>query len=295
MSEVLSIILRSFEYGSIYAFAAFGIILIYRTSYTTNFAQGVIGMFTTFAVAKLMADTGVNIWVGVLFGILCAVLLGILIDLAIMRHSKKVNVVGKQIITLGILMIIVGITPLVFGVYPFVIPRFIPEGYANIFGASISYNALFNLALTIIVMVVMLYVLLKTKVGLAIRATASNEQTARLMGIPTKTVTMFAWALAAALSLLAGVMAAPFGTVNIGFMNDVQINAFMAVVLGGFSTFHGPVVASFIISVLTNLLQVYLPQGLGTIWGKPLVYLLILAFLLIKPQGLFGKKMVKKV
>ncbi len=295
MTEILSVVLRSIEYGSIYAFAALGIILIYRTSFTTNFAQGVIGMFTTFAVAKFMADTGMNIWVGVLVGIVCAVALGILIDIVIMRHTKQVNVVGKQIITMGILMIIVGITPMVFGVYPYVLPKFIPQGFANIFGATLSYNAVFNIALTIVVMLILLYVLLKTKVGLAIRATASNEQTARLMGIPTKTVTMFAWALAAALSLLAGLMAAPFGTVNIGFMNDVQINAFMAVVLGGFSTFHGPVLASFIISIVTNLLQVYLPQGLGTIWGKPLVYILILVFLLIKPQGLFGKKMVKKV
>lgn len=295
MSNVLEIVLRSLEYGSIYAFAAFGIVLIYRTSFTTNFAQGVIGMFNTFVVAKVMSDFGLNIWLSVLVGVISAILMGILIDILIMRHAKKVSVVGKQIITMGILMIIVGITPMVFGVYPYVLPRFIPEGFLEIFGATISYNALFNIALTIIVMLVMLYVLMKTKVGLAIRATASNEKTARLMGIPTKNVTMLSWAVAAALSLLAGVMAAPFGTVNIGFMNDVQIGAFMAVVFGGFSTFHGPVIAAYIISISTNLLQVYLPQGMGTVWGKPLVYLLILLFLVLKPRGLFGKKTVKKV
>lgn len=295
MSDVLSIILRSFEYGSIYAFAAFGIILIYRTSYTTNFAQGVIGMFVTFAVAKIMKAQGLNIWVGVLIGILLAILMGILIDVLIMRHSKKVNVVGKQIITLGILMIIIGIQPFVYGVYPETIPQFIPQGRLEFGGAGISYNALFNILSTVVVMLVLLFILLKTKIGLAIRATASNENTARLMGIPTKTVTMLAWAVAAALSLLAGVMAAPFGTVHPGFMNDIQINAFMALVLGGFSTFYGPVAASFLIAVVTNLLQVYLPTGIGTVWGKPIVYILILVFLIFKPQGLFGKKMVKKV
>lgn len=295
MSNVLEIVLRSLEYGSIYAFAAFGIVLIYRTSFTTNFAQGVIGMFNTFVVAKVVSDLGLNIWIATVIGIVSAIIMGFIIDIVIMRNAKTVSVVGKQIITMGILLVILGITPMVFGVYPFVIPRFIPEGYANILGATISYNALFNIFLTIVVMLVMLYVLLKTKAGLAIRATASNENTARLMGIPTKTVTMFSWAIAAAMSLLAGVMAAPFGTVNIGFMNDVQISAFMAVVLGGFSTFHGPVIAAFIISISTNLLQVYLPSGYGTIWGKPLVYLLILIFLIFKPMGIFGKKTVKKV
>lgn len=295
MSSLLEVILRSVEYGSIYAFAAFGIILIYRTSFTTNFAQGVIGMFSTFVVAKFMVESGANIWVGTLVGIVSAILMGIVIDLIIMRNSKKVSVVGKQIITLGILMIITGLTPIVFGVYPFTLPRFIPNGFAEILGATISYNAIFNIFLTVVVMLTMLFVLMKTKVGLAIRATASNESTARLMGIPTKTVTMLSWAIAAAMSLLAGVMAAPFGTVTITFMNDVQISAFMALVLGGFSTFHGPVIAAFLISIFTNLLQVYLPAGLGTVWGKPLVYVLILGFLIFKPQGLFGKKVVKKV
>lgn len=252
-------------------------------------------MFNTFVVAKFMVETGANIWTGTLVGIGSAILMGIVIDLVVMRNSKKVSVVGKQIITLGILMIITGLTPIVFGVYPLTLPRFIPNGFANILGATISYNALFNILLTLVVMMGMLFVLLKTKVGLAIRATASNESTARLMGIPTKTITMLSWAIAAAMSLLAGVMAAPFGTVTITFMNDVQISAFMALVLGGFSTFHGPVIAAFLISIFTNLLQVYLPSGMGTVWGKPLVYALILLFLVFKPQGLFGKKVVKKV
>lgn len=295
VTNLLEIVLRSLEYGSIYAFAALGIILIYRTSFTTNFAQGVIGMFTTFVVAKVMTDLGLGLFLSILIGIVAAIITGVVIDLVIMRNAGQVGVIGKQIITLGVLMIITGITPLIFGVYPYVLPRIIPEGYLNLFGATISYNALFNILLTLVVMLTLLFVLLKTKVGLAIRTTASNEETARMMGVPTKTVTMVSWAVAAVLSLLAGVMAAPFGVVNITFMNDVQINAFIAVVLGGFSTFHGPVIASYIIAVATNIFQIYLPQGYGTIWGKPLIYVLVLVFLVFKPLGLFGKKIVKKV
>lgn len=154
MSNVLEIVLRSLEYGSIYAFAAFGIVLIYRTSFTTNFAQGVIGMFNTFVVAKVVSDLGLNIWIATVIGIVSAIIMGFIIDIVIMRNAKTVSVVGKQIITMGILLVILGITPMVFGVYPFVIPRFIPEGYANILGATISYNALFNIFLTIVVMLV---------------------------------------------------------------------------------------------------------------------------------------------
>ncbi len=144
-------------------------------------------------------------------------------------------------------------------------------------------------------MLVMFFVLQKTKWGLAIRTTASSESTAKLMGIPTKTITMVTWSVAGMLSVLAGTMTAPFSNVSLTFMNNVQVVALLACVLGGFQTFHGPVIGAYIIAVGTNLIQFYMTVPDGTIWGRPLVYLLILVFLVIRPFGLFGKKTVKKV
>ncbi|NLC39395.1 MAG: branched-chain amino acid ABC transporter permease [Clostridiaceae bacterium] len=293
MSSLLGVILRSIEYGSIYALAALGIVLIFRTSFTTNFAQGVIGMFNAFVVATIVEKLGLGLLPAVLIGVITAILTGVIIDVVLMRHAKKVSLVGKQILTLGVLLIITGITPMIFGPFPKTLPQVIRGGSFNILGARLSHNATFNIIFTIALLGIMLLILLKTKAGLSIRATASNENTARLMGIKTKRVTMISWAVAAVLSLLAATMAAPFSVVNITFMNDIQITAFMAVVLGGFSTFHGPVIASFIISITNNILQVYIPQG--TIWGKPIVYILILVFLIFKPRGMFGKEITKKV
>ena len=293
MSSLLGVILRSIEYGSIYALAALGIVLIFRTSFTTNFAQGVIGMFNAFVVATIVEKLGLGLLPAVLIGVITAILTGVIIDVVLMRHAKKVSLVGKQIQTLCVLFAITGRHPMIFGPFPKTLPQVIRGGSFNILGARLSHNATFNIIFTIALLGIMLLILLKTKAGLSIRATASNENTARLMGIKTKRVTMISWAVAAVLSLLAATMAAPFSVVNITFMNDIQITAFMAVVLGGFSTFHGPVIASFIISITNNILQVYIPQG--TIWGKPIVYILILVFLIFKPRGMFGKEITKKV
>ena len=293
MSNLIGIILRSLEYGSIYALASLSIILVYKTSFTTNFAQGVLGMFNTYLIATLVTSKGFSIYAAIPFGIVSAVIIGILIDVIIIRRAKNVSPVGKQIITLGILNIILGVTPLAFGVYDLQLPKIIPEGRLDILGASITYNSLFNIIFGLVVMLILFNILSKTKFGLAIRTTASNETTARMMGVSTKTITMVAWAIAGVLSMFAGVMAAPFSAVNTIFMNDIQINAFMASVFGGFSTFHGPVVGAYILSIATNLLQVYLPQG--TVWGKPIVYALMIVFLYFRPVGLFGKKVVKKV
>ena len=293
MSGLIGVILRSLEYGSIYALASLSIILVYKTSFTTNFAQGVLGMFNTYLVATMVVHNGLSIYAAIPIGILSAIIIGVLIDVVIIRRAKGVTPVGKQIITLGIMNIILGITPVLFGVYDLQLPKVIPEGGLEIAGASITYNSIFNIIFGLVVMGLLFVLLNRTKFGLAIRTTASNETTARMMGVPTKTVTMVAWAIAGVLSMLAGVMTGPFSAVSTVFMNDVQINAFMASVFGGFSTFHGPVVGAYILSVATNLLQVYLPDG--TIWGKPIVYLIMIVILYFRPVGLFGKKFVKKV
>ena len=288
---LLQILLRSLETGGIYALAALGIIIIFRTSNITHFAQGAMGMFNTYLAAVLVDLMDLPLGIGVLAAILMAVVLGCLVDFVIIRRVKKVAPITKQILTLGLIMVFVGLAPMVFGVDPLSLPKFIPSGNIPVAGASLSYNGLLNIALGIIIMLVLFYVLQKTKMGIAIRTTASNEPVARLMGVPTRNVTLFAWALAAVLGALAGIMNAPSTTVTTGVMDSVQINALIACVLGGFQTFYGPILGAYIIAVGSNLLNFYV----SSVWGTQIMYLLILLFVVFRPQGLIGKKIVKKV
>jgi branched-chain amino acid transport system permease protein len=291
MSTLVQILLRSLETGSVYALAALGIILIYRTSNITNFSQGVVGMFNTFVVTYIFMTYNVPLFIAILGGIASAIAIGFMIDLLVIRHTKKVSPVAKQIITLGLIMAVLGVTPLFFGVDPLNLPRFIESGNLSVFGANISYNGLFNIVFGIAVMFTLFFMLQNTKWGLAVRTTASNEYTARLMGVPTKRVTLGAWAIAGVLGVLSGVMIAPTTTVSLNLMDVVQVNALIACVLGGFSTFYGPVVGAYIIGISRNLLIFYVSPE----WGGQILYLLILLFLIFKPNGLFGKKVIKKV
>lgn len=291
MGTFIQIILRSLETGSIYALAALGIIIVFRTSLVVNFAQGCMGMFNTFLVAYLFNSKGLPLWLSIIGGVVSAVVTGVLIDFVIIRHTKKVSADGKQIITLGLMMIILGITPLFFGVDPLNIPRLIDTGDLKFLGASVSYNGLFNIVFGLAVMAALFYVLQKTKWGLAVRTTASNEYTAKLMGVPTKLVTMGAWAVAAVLGVLAGSMVAPMTSVTLNVMDEVQTIGLIACVLGGFQTFYGAVFGAYIIGVSRNLLLFYF----DSVWGGQILYILILVFLVFRPHGLIGKKIVKKV
>ena len=291
MSTFVQILLRSLESGSVYALAALGIIVIYRTSNITNFAQGAVGMFNTYVVTFLVIQAGFPLWLAILGGVGTAILMGFTIDYLVIRHTKKVSPVAKQIITLGLIMVILGLAPMFFGVDPLNLPRLIPEGSVNILGANLSYNGLFNIVFGFSLMFILFYILQNTKVGLAVRTTASNEYTARLMGVPTKTVTLGAWALAGVLGVLSGVMIAPTTSVNLNLMDVVQVNALIACVLGGFQTFYGPILGAYIIGVSRNLLIYYV----SSVWGGQILYVLILVFLIFRPYGLIGKKVVKKV
>lgn len=291
MSTFIQIILRSLETGSVYALAALAIIIVFRTSNIVNFSQGVVAMFNTFVVTYLFNSFGLNIWLALLGGVVSAIVTGLLIDVVIIRHTKKVDPEAKQIITLGMVMIFLGITPLLFGVDPMRLPRLIDSGNLTILGADISYNGIFNIIFGLIFMSILFYVLQKTKAGLAVRATSFNEYTARLMGVPVKTVTTGAWAVAGVLGVIAGTMVAPMTSVTLNLMDEIQVNALIALVLGGFQTFYGPVLGAYIIGISRNLLLYYV----SPVWGGQILYVLILVFLVFRPHGLIGKKFVKKV
>lgn len=291
MATFLQLFCSSLETGSVYALAALGIILIYRTSKMTNFAQGSVGMLNAFVATFALMKLNVPTWCAALIGMFTAVLTGIIIDIVIMRRAKKTSPVAKQIITFGLIMLLLGLAPMVFGSSPLTFPRFIESGSVSLFGATISYNAIFNISLGLILMSILFYFLQYTKWGLAVRVTASNEQTAKMMGVPTATVTMAAWAIAAALGALSALMLAPAITVNVSMMDNVQTNALIACILGGFQTFYGPVLGAYIIGLARNLLLFYV----SSTWGDPILFTCILIFIMVRPNGIIGKKMVKKV
>lgn len=291
LSTILQILLRSLETGSVYALTALSIIIIFRTSLMIHFAQGTMSMFGTFVVAYVVSTFKAPLWLGLIFGILSAVVMGVLVDFLVIRRTKKVSAVGKEIITLSLIMVFLGLTPFIFGVDQRSLPRFIPRGDLVIGGASISHNAILNITVGIAIMAVLFFVLQKTKFGLAVRATASNETTARLMGVPSRLITLTAWVVAGILGVMSGTMIAPATNVSVGLMNPVQLGALFACVLGGFQTFYGPVIGAYIIGIVPNFLSYYI----SSVWGTQIMYVLILVFLLFRPNGLIGRKYVKKV
>ena len=285
--------------------ATFAVTLIFKTSYTTNFAQGVISAIGAYvAVEMVYKYTGLPLWAAAIFGVIVAFIIGILIDVVIFRNGRYVNAIGKQIITMGLISVVIGLIPFIFKVSKLEsVPAmpFIPltKGF-NIggeIGVFVQYNTLIDIAITVVCLTVVFVLLQKSKWGLSVRATASNEIVAGMMGINTKVITAISWGIAGAFGAVAAIIYIGNVTLSNGYiMTSTQINAFLAGILGGFATFHGPVFGAIIIymlNVLIGCVCIHVPK-LST-WKSAVVYLIVMLLVLWKPQGLFGKKMVKKV
>lgn len=291
MDTFLQLFLRGLETGSVYALATLGIIVIARTSGVTNFALGTIATLCAFVVAWLNNVLGVALWLAILGGIVTSVAISFVVDLLLIRNTMRMPPMSKQIIALGLIMIFSGVAPSLFGVDPYPMPYLFSTQSISIGGAAMTYNSMINILIVLAVLAGLFFLLQKTKLGIAIRTTASIEPVARLMGVPTKLITLFAWTLAGVLGALAAVMMAPRTTVNVNMMSGVQMNALFACVLGGFQTYYGAVVAAFILGIGKNMLVYFVSDN----WGEQILFVLVLVVLAIRPMGLFGKRYIKKV
>lgn len=301
MAYLLNVILGTIVPMCVTALVTIAITIIFKTSSTTNFAQGVISAFGAYVVAAALNKLNLSLWLALPIGIVVAVAIAVAIDVLIFRRGRYVNALGKQIITMGLISIVVGAIPLIFGSQTPPFRVFVDGKLSFLVGGqdvTVTVNALVCLVITAVVLAVLFTLLRFSKWGLSVRATASNEYVAGMLGINTYVITAISWGLAGALGTLAATMNGGINQVGPYFMTSYQVNAFLAGILGGFSTFYGPVVAAFLLPLANNLV-VYLANVIGkpelSSWSLVIVYGLALVLIFFKPEGLFGKRTVKKV
>lgn len=281
--------------------ATLAITLIFKTSYTTNFAQGVISALGAYVVAQLMFDANFSVWAALPIGMVTGVASGLFIDVVIIRNGKNVTPIGKQIITMGLVSVIVGLIPALFTV-DFLeakppMPFFDLNLQLSIGSFSLTYNTIVAVVITVVIVVLLFVLLNKSKWGLGVRATASSEYVAGIMGVNTRLITAISWAIAGGIGTIAAVMLAwKTNALSSVFMTQIQVNSFLACILGGFSTFYGPVIAAVILCLINNILgAIGMDLSFLTTWKEVLVYVIALIIVLVKPQGIFGKATVTKV
>lgn len=306
MDLFIRYILNGVGNGAVYASVALALVLIFRTTGLLNLAQGEMALFSTYFAWKL-TSLGVSIAIAIPITVVASMIGGAVIERVLIRpvHGPGKGPLNVLIVMLGLFLALNALAQLLFSddaepmpkPWPSVSSAGSPTGADRIielFGVRFSW-AVIGLTVALLVECLLLYVLFqKTRVGLKLRAVAANSESARLVGINSSAMLMLGWALAAGLGALAGTLvAADQGSVNPGLMAVVLVYSFSAAALGGFDSPLGAVVGGMIVAIAESLTTAYV-DALSTI-ELVVPFGLILLVLLVRPTGLFGKRVVERV
>ncbi|HEY0328920.1 MAG TPA: branched-chain amino acid ABC transporter permease [Rhodopseudomonas sp.] len=285
-------ILAGIATGAIYACMALAVVMIYQAIDQLNFAQGEMAMVSTFIAWQLM-QWGVPYWGAFVLTLVASFAGGVAIERALFKPLANAPVlthVAGFIALFAILNSVAGLTfdftikqfPSPFGSSPFLGSRLISTHQAGMIGVTLG-------------LLLLLYFFFQfTRVGLAMRAAASMPESARLVGINTSWMVALGWGMASAIGAIAGMLIAPVVFLEPNMMGGVLIYGFAAAVLGGLSSPFGAVVGGFLVGIFENLAGTYIP-GVGNELKLPIALALIVTVLVVRPNGLFGRAVVKRV
>jgi branched-chain amino acid transport system permease protein len=280
--------------GSIYASLALALVLIHRATGVINFAQGEMAMFTTYIAWTLTENHGWSYWPAFVATLVFAFVLGLGVHRVVIHPIERSSILTIVIMTIGLVLVFNGLASLIWSAEIRSFPSPFPNETWQIGGVSISQQDVGTFAV-VLVLVALLWAFFQfTKTGLALRASALNPEASRLVGVRVSWMLAIGWGLAAMLGAVSGMLAAPTLFLDPNMMQATLIYAFAAAVLGGIDSPVGAVAGGLILGVGLNLISSYV-DFVGSDLRLPVALLIILVVLLVRPAGLFGKPVVKRV
>ena len=293
MQEFFQQVVSGIAIGGIFASLALALVLIYNAMGLVNFAQGEMAMFATF-VAYALINRGMSYWIAFPITLVLAFGGGILIQRLVIKPVERAPVLTLVIITLGLATLVNGFAGFIFGYVPRSFPSPFSADSADLFGVFISYRDMGVIAVSGLVLLGVYLLLQRTTVGLTMRAAAHHPEASRLLGVQISWMLALGWGLASAVGAVSGIMVAPILLLEPNMMQSIIIYAFAAAVLGGIESPLGAVIGGLIVGVTVNLAGAYLP-GVGGDLQLAVGLAIIIAVLIARPNGLFGRAAIRRV
>ena len=285
MTEFAQLVVSALGFGGIYALAALGLNVIFKTSNVVNFAYG--AMATVVALLVWTAHTSLGLptaaaWVLAIGG---GAALGGATESGFMRRVAGTPPIVSIVMTIGLLLLVEGLAGVIWGYGPKTVPTVISGPSIAIGPVSVDRNDLFVGAFAVAVTLALNLFYQRTRLGLAVRAVAEDPEVAALMGVSRRWVLGLSWAVGVALTGVAATLAAPAVSLTPTMMDDIAVFAFAGAVLGGLGSITGALVGGFAVGILSDLIAGYVSTNLQL----TVVFALIVVVLYLRPQGLFGQ------
>ena len=290
--QVLQLLISGVAIGCIYGLIALGFVLIYKATETVNFAQGDLMMLGAFAAWVCMTAFNWPYWLAILAALAVLVIFAMLLELIVIRPVLGQPQFTVVMLTIGIGYVLRGAVTMVPGVGTETHVLQVPykDQVKQLGSLVLNVEQLVIIVATLVLSAVLYLMFRFSKLGIAMQASSQNQLAAYYMGIPVKRLNGLVWGLAAAVATIAGVLLAPITFVHAN-MGLIGLKAFPAAVVGGFGSLPGAIVGGLVIGIVEAFAGFYLPEGFKDIAA----YIVVLLMLTIKPNGLFGEKLRKKV
>lgn len=290
--QLLQLVISGIAQGCIYGLIALGFVLIYKATETVSFAQGELMMLGAFGGLAGMTMLGFPYWLSVPSAILAMAFFGLVLERLVVRPILGQPAFSVVMLTIGIGYVARGLITMIpnIGTETHTLPVPYKDELWKVSGLILNVEQMVVIGATT-VLCLLLYLLFRySKLGIAMQAASQNQLAAYYMGIPVKRLNGIAWALASAVAAIAGLLLAPitFVHANMGF---IGLKAMPAAVVGGFGSLPGAIVGGLLIGIVESLSGFYLPDG----FKDTAAYIVVLIMLVVKPNGLFGEKLRKKV
>lgn len=269
--------------GSLYALTAIAVVVVFRNTRTINVAQGDFSMIAAF-VAILLLKAGIGYYTTIALTVACTIVLGIVVERLVMRPIADSDWLTLFAATLGVYYILHGVAGWVWGRDTKAFPVTFDPTPIHFLGTVISKGHLVNMMWAGAIGLVLFVFFKFTRQGIAMRAVTDDPETASLMGIPVRSIVMLTWGMAGFLGAFAGILIAPILYVSPQMMDDVLIKGYVAAVFGGLYSIPGAIVGALMIGVTENLAGGYI----GSQYKTSTAFVMIVALLALRPQGLFG-------
>ncbi len=287
---LLQLGLNGVAVGCIYGLVALGFVLIYKATELVNFAQGDLMMLGAFVAYMFVVWYGVGYWTAFALAVATVALFGALLDRTVLRRVIGQPQFAVVMLTIGLGAMFRSFASIVWGTEIYTLPTPFSARASRIGGVTVSHEYVSIIVGTVVLCAALYAFFTYTRVGVAMQAASQNQLAAYYMGIPVKRMFSLIWAISAGVAAIAGVLLAPVSLIdiNLGF---IGLKAFAAAVLGGFGSIPGALVGGVMVGLIELFSGAYLPQGAKDVAA----YVVLLAVLAIRPQGLFGTVGRKKV
>ncbi|MFP3918248.1 branched-chain amino acid ABC transporter permease [Lysinibacillus telephonicus] len=280
--------------GSIYGLVALGFVLIYRASGALNLANGEFVIFGPYICLMLMTALQVPFLVALLITLIFSAILGLAVERIVVRPLQNAPVISVIMATIGLSSLLAGAVHMIWGHSTKTFPPVFPQTPLNIGGIIVTPVYLWSFIVVLVLLIIFSIFFKYSKIGLAIRAVADDQQAASSMGMSVKFVYAATWTIAAIVAAIGGVLIGNINGVN-PTMASIGLTVLPVVILGGLDSVIGAIIGGFAIGILQNMAGGYLDPLVGGGLKDVVPFIIVLLILMLRPHGLFGSRGIERV